>query len=142
MQQLGGSDSKESACQCRKPMFDSWVEKIPWRKKCQPTLVFLPGKSHGQRSLVGYSPQDHKESDMTEQLSTYRRRKNFSFVFTVWLTSAQEAQVQSALAFDMPSSLSLIISSFWLKVRDVQPFLSLEHLQATVGYQCLQSAIK
>ena len=39
-----------------------------WRRKWQPTPVFLPGKSHGQRSLVGYSPWGHKESDMTEQL--------------------------------------------------------------------------
>ena len=81
MQQLGGSDSKESACQCRKPMFDSWVEKIPWRKKCQPTLVFLPGKSHGQRSLVGYSPQDCKESDMTEQV-THKRTVDISICYT------------------------------------------------------------
>ena len=40
--------------------------KIPWRKKWQPTLVFLPGESHGQRTLAGYSPQRHKESDTTE----------------------------------------------------------------------------
>ena len=40
--------------------------KIPWSRKWQPTPVFLPGKSHGQRSLEGYSPQGHKESDMTE----------------------------------------------------------------------------
>ena len=39
-----------------RPRFDPWVRKIPWRRKWQPTLVFLPGKSHGQRSLVGYSP--------------------------------------------------------------------------------------
>ena len=36
--------------------FDPWVEKIPWRRKWQPTLVFLPGKSRGQQSLAGYSP--------------------------------------------------------------------------------------
>ena len=41
-------------------------EKIPWRRKWQPTPVILPGKSHGQRNLVGYSPQSCKESDMTE----------------------------------------------------------------------------
>ena len=46
--------------------FNPWVRKIPWRRKWQPTPVFLPGKSHGQRSLVGYSPQDHKELDVTE----------------------------------------------------------------------------
>jgi len=41
--------------------FDPWVGKIPWRKAWQPTPVFLPGVSHGQRSLVGYSPHDYKE---------------------------------------------------------------------------------
>ena len=43
-----------------------WVRKIPWSRKWQPTPVFLPGKSHGQRSQVGYSPWSHKELDMTE----------------------------------------------------------------------------
>ena len=52
----GGSDGKESACQCRKCGLDPWVGKIPWRRKWQPTPVFLSGKSHGQRSLVGCSP--------------------------------------------------------------------------------------
>ena len=40
--------------------------RFPWRRAWQPTLVFLPGKSHGQRSLAGYSPQGRTESDMTE----------------------------------------------------------------------------
>ena len=44
------------------------VGKIPWRRKWQPTPVFLPGISHGQRSLAGYSPWGCKESDMTEHL--------------------------------------------------------------------------
>ena len=58
-----------SVClQCGRPRFNPWVRKIPWRRKWQPTPVLLPGKSHGRRSLVGYSPQGHKESDMTEQL--------------------------------------------------------------------------
>ena len=47
---------KESVCQCRRPRFNPWVRKIPWRRKWQPISVFLPGKSHGQRGLVGYSP--------------------------------------------------------------------------------------
>ena len=41
---------------CRRPRFDLWVGKIPWRRKWQPTPAFLPGKSHGQRSLAGYGP--------------------------------------------------------------------------------------
>ena len=47
---------KEPACQCRRHGLDSWVRKIPWRRRWQPTPVFLPGKSHGQRSLAGYRP--------------------------------------------------------------------------------------
>ena len=50
---------KESAYECmryRTHKFDPWVGKIPWRRKWQPTPVFLPGKSHEQRSLVGHSP--------------------------------------------------------------------------------------
>ena len=60
---------KESACQCRRYKrcrFNSWIRKIPWRRKQQPTPVFLPGKSHGQRSLAGYSPWGSKELDKTE----------------------------------------------------------------------------
>ena len=48
---------KESACLCRKHKFNPWVGKIPWGRKWQPTPVFLLGKSHGQRSLVGYNPR-------------------------------------------------------------------------------------
>ena len=46
--------------------FDPWVAKIPWRREWPPTPVFLPGESHGQRSLVGDSPKGRKELDMTE----------------------------------------------------------------------------
>ena len=48
--------SKESTCQCRRLGLDPWVREIPWRRKWLPTPVFLPGKSHGERNLVGYSP--------------------------------------------------------------------------------------
>ena len=51
----------------RRPEFNPWVGTIPWIREWQPTPVFLPGKSHGQKSLVGSSPWGHKESDMTEQ---------------------------------------------------------------------------
>ena len=51
---------------------DPWVGNIPWRRKWKPTLVLLPGKIHGQRSLVGCSPWGCKESDMTEKLHTLR----------------------------------------------------------------------
>ena len=51
----GGSVGKGSACQCRRCGFNLWIRKISWRRASQPTPVFLPGESHGQRSLVGYS---------------------------------------------------------------------------------------
>ena len=48
-------------------------DPLPWRKQWQPTPVFSPEKSHGQRSLVGYSPWGHKEPDTTERVSTKHR---------------------------------------------------------------------
>ena len=67
----GGASCKEPACQyqCRRPKrhrFSPWVRKVPRRRKWQPAPVFLPGKSHGQRSLEGCSPWGHKESKRTE----------------------------------------------------------------------------
>ena len=53
-----GTSGKEPAClyrRCKKLGFDPWIGKVPWRRKWQPTLVFMPGESHGQGSLVGYS---------------------------------------------------------------------------------------
>ena len=64
----GGSDGKASCLQCRRPGFNPRVGKIPWGKEWQSTPILLPGESHGQRSLVGYSPWGRKESDTTEQL--------------------------------------------------------------------------
>jgi len=55
--------------QCGRPGFDPWDGKIPWGRKQQPTPVFLPGESHGERSLAGYSPQALKHLDTTEQLT-------------------------------------------------------------------------
>ena len=64
-----GVSGEELFCQFRRLQrlrFDPWVGKILWRRASQPTPVFLPGESHGQRSLVGYSLWGHKESDTTE----------------------------------------------------------------------------
>ena len=57
----------ESTCQCKRCRFNLWVKKMLWRRKWQPTSVLLPGKFHGQGSLVGYSLWDCKESDTTER---------------------------------------------------------------------------
>ena len=78
-----GSVVKQSACQYRRLRvcsFDTWVRKIPWRRTWQPTPVFLPGKSHGQRSLVDYTPWGRKELDTAEHacnLSLYLRNGEY-----------------------------------------------------------------
>ena len=77
----GGASGKEPACQYRSHKrrgFDPWVGKIPWRRTRQPTPVFLPGESHGQRSRAGNSPLGHKESDRTE-------RQTFSLSLSILL---------------------------------------------------------
>ena len=65
---------KESGCQfksCRRCRFDTWIRKIPWRRKWQPTPAFLPGISYGLEDPGRlYSPWGHKEWDTTQQLST------------------------------------------------------------------------
>ena len=63
-----GLSGKEAGCQCRRheTWFDLWVRKIPWRRAWQPTPLFLPRESHGQRSLAGCSSEGRKESDRTE----------------------------------------------------------------------------
>ena len=65
---------KELACQCRRLRsykFDPWVGKIPWSRKWQPAPILLPGKLHGQWSLVHYSPWGHREVDTTEHARTH-----------------------------------------------------------------------
>ena len=65
----GDARGKEPACQfrrCKREEFSPWVGKIPWSREWQLTPVFLPGESHGQRSLAGYGPYGQKESDTTE----------------------------------------------------------------------------
>ena len=80
---------KESASQCRRYRFDLWVGKIPWRKKRQPTPVFLPRKSHGQMILMSYSLGVAKELNMLRQLNnnkhkytTFKKMVNISLVDT------------------------------------------------------------
>ena len=72
---------KEFICQFRRCRFDPWVRKISWNRKWQPTPAFLPGKSHGQRSLAGYSPWGRKESDTTERLSTAHTASLLTWLF-------------------------------------------------------------
>ena len=74
----GGSEVKVSACSVGDlGSIPGSGRKIPWRRNWQPTPVFLPGESHGRRSLVGYSPRGRKESDVTER---------FHSLLDVWFT--------------------------------------------------------
>ena len=61
---------------CRRPRFDSWVRKVPWRREWLLTPVFLPGESHEQKSLAGYSPWSRKELDITEQIEVMLNRRS------------------------------------------------------------------
>ena len=92
---------KESTCQCRRGRFDPWVGKIHVIMKWQPTQIFLPGKSHGQRSLVGYSPRGHKR--VGHNLAAKQQQAGlvglrFQFVLYVpWLIKVYEAELFPAL---------------------------------------------
>ena len=65
---------KKIFLQCRRPWFDPWVGKIPWRRKSQPTLVFLRGEFHGQRSLAGCSPWVWSWTRLSEYTTTLTLR--------------------------------------------------------------------
>ena len=81
---------KESACQCRRLRFDPWVGKILWGRAWQPTPVFLPGESHGHRSLAGYSPWGHKRVHTTWWLNdniitgSVLRRSEWGMMLPLW----------------------------------------------------------
>ena len=69
-----GASGKKSTCQyrrCRRPEFPQWVRKVSWRRKQQPTPLFLAGKSHEQKSLASYSPWGCRKSDTTEHTNTH-----------------------------------------------------------------------
>ena len=77
-----GSDSTESNCNDldRKPTFDPWVGKIPWRREWLPSPVSLPGESHGQRSLAG-SSWGHKELDMSTSTQVFTLSPCYLFIY-------------------------------------------------------------
>ena len=90
LEDLGGVSKclsgKESTCQCRRCRrhgFHSWVRKAPWRRKWQPTPVFLPGESHGWRSLVGYSPRGRK---WMKGVNRYKHHISMVTIVNIWKT--------------------------------------------------------
>ena len=82
----GDASGKESTCQCRRHKrcgFNPRVMKIPWKRKWQPTPVFLPGKSRGQRSLEGYSPWGSQRADMyTLCTHTHTHTHIYIYIYT------------------------------------------------------------
>ena len=94
---------------CRKCVFDSWVRKTPWRKKWQPTPVFLPKKSQGQRSLAGYSAWGHKESGTTEWLSIaqWATMEN-------WFSSIIMAKIQNIHTFPQGTGLGDVCTIWYI----------------------------
>ena len=79
----GGSEVKTSAFKCRRPGFDPWVRKIPWRRKWQPTPIFLPGESHGWRSLAtvhGVAKSRTRLSDLTFTFNNFVILKDLFFL--------------------------------------------------------------
>ena len=114
----GGSEVKASLG------FDSWLRKIPWRKKWQPTPVLLPGESYGWRSLVGYNPWGCKESDMTEQL-------HFTFYLCFMSLSPMSGnplfcflKVQAKPSSLLTPSTSHFFAPFWKILRAQQLMVS------------------
>ena len=107
-----GSDSKESACNAGDPGSIPESVRFVWRSKWLPTPAFLPGKSHGQRSLVGYSPCGHKGSDTTERLTL--KRLSHWFFLTKTPKFIQKAWVSHLLYI---SRLRLIYRTY---IQDVQ----------------------
>ena len=102
----GSASGKEPACQCRRCWrhgFDPWAGMIPWRRTWQPTPVLLPGESHGQRSLVGYSPGCHKESDTTKATSRVYTHPTISTLTNYnFLMEKEMATQSSVLAYETP----------------------------------------
>ena len=92
-EQFPGGSVGKVCLQCGRTVFDLWFGKIPWRRKWQPTPVFLPGEFHGQRGLVGYSPWGHKESDMTEWLTlTLMETQTLSTDLWSWLGMGEDRE--------------------------------------------------
>ena len=85
-----------------------------WRRKWQPIPVFLPGNPYGQRSLVGYSPWDHKELDTTQRLNhnTYGHRDNLKHSLQIKLFKHTQYECWNYVVQFGPVSISSFIPAF------------------------------
>ena len=117
----GGASGKEPACQCKRHRFYPWVGKIPWRKERQPTPVFLPGESHGQRSLVGYSPWVHRVGhDWVTNIHTHefwnciqnQLKKEMNFVLLEKRSTKFSIKCQIVIILNFPTKWQLLTFLF------------------------------
>ena len=122
----GGSDSKESCLQRRRHRFDPWIGKIPWRRKWQSTPVFLPEKSHVQRSRAGYSPWGCR---VKQDLVTKPPSLQFILPLTL-LTILQSSEI---------SFPSFPILSFKILINVIWPLLKHLLIPVIVSLQPLRS---
>ena len=116
---LGGARGKEPTCQCKRRKrgrFDPWVRKIPWRRKWQPTPVFLPGgESHGQRSLGSYGPWGRKR--VGHDLATKQQQQQ-KLLIPSWVIS--DRILHSCMSHNFLNSLDLW-SKFYLGLPASSP---------------------
>ena len=104
---------KESVCQCRRAGFGSWVGKIPWRRKWQPTPVFLPGKFHGQRSLVGCSPCGRRRVEHNLVIIQQPYIIMFDYIETIYSDFTMTNTRVIALSINTCSILRVSAYYFW-----------------------------
>ena len=101
--------------QCQRSRFDLWVKKIPWRRKQQATPAFLPGESHGQESLVGWSPWGHKrvghDTETKQQKASYL--PNTACVHVCILSYVQLFATPWAVACQAPLTTEFSRQKYW-----------------------------
>ena len=107
-QWLSGKEYTCNAEDLEKTQVQSLGWEDPWSRKWQPTPVFSPGKSHGQRSLAGFSPWGHKESDTTKQLNNSNSNKRSKRI-------PYQRNIQKATEHLKRSLTSYVITELWIK---------------------------
>ena len=99
---------KKHWVQCRRHKrcrFNPWVQKIPWRRAWQPTAVFLPGETHRQRSLEGYSPWGHRETGLSTRACMHTHTHTHKHTHTHSACRLVGVQVDSCVHLKLPSPL-------------------------------------
>ena len=133
----GGSDGKESASNCRRPRFDPWVRKLPWRREWLPTPVFLPEEFHGERSLAGHSLRDHKGSNMAEPLTL--SLLSWWFCLSFWGLTSLLLFSQQLYHFPFPPTMYKIPFLYILPKTRYFLFASLKMKASLMGRRCYHS---